>query len=215
MSGSLLREGAEQQPMPAVFIDKDGTLVDDVPFNTDPARIRLASAAASALRLLREQGYRLFVVSNQPGIARGLLSEAQLHRAFAHILCLLSPDTGPAHPLLDGFYYCPHSPPSTADQHHNLTSACCCRKPAPGLLLRAAREHHLQLTKSWMIGDILDDIEAGHRAGCRSVLINNGNETLWQPGRLRTPDGIVSGLYEAAQMIVQTAAAERAHLHDA
>ncbi len=190
---------------PAVFIDKDGTLVEDVPFNADPAKIRLTPGAAGALALLRRHGFRLFVISNQAGVARGLISEAQLHQAYAHMVRLLGDQdsVAPVLPLLDGFYYCPHS---TEGRITALVRACYCRKPAPGLLLRAAREHRLSLARSWMIGDILDDIEAGHRAGCRAVLIDNGNETQWQRGAHRTPEGIVRNLQEAAERIIELSA---------
>jgi len=182
---------SERQRSPAVFIDKDGTLINDVPYNTDTAKIRLMPGVVSGLKLLRESGLRLFVISNQPGIAMGLLDTSQLSRAYTFIVDLIAEEvTGHVNDLLHGFYFCPH-----------LANACGCRKPAPGLLLRAAREHDLLLEQSWMIGDILDDVEAGHRAGCRSVLINNGNETEWKQGPLREPDAVVTRFDEAAMLI--------------
>ncbi len=180
----------------AVFLDKDGTLIDDVPYNADPDRIRLAQGAGAALRRLLQSGFRLFVVSNQSGIARGLFDEAALAAVRDRVAQLLARDDV----VLDGFYYCPHAPPSSG------APACRCRKPAPGMLLRAAREHGIALEHSWMVGDILDDVEAGRRAGCRTVLIDNGNETAWTPGPLRRPDWRAPGLPQAAALIVQSAA---------
>jgi D-glycero-D-manno-heptose 1,7-bisphosphate phosphatase len=100
--------------------------------------------------------------------------------------------------VLDGFYYCPHSPDGVITRY---AIPCTCRKPMPGMLYRAAREHGLDLAQSWMVGDILDDIEAGRRAGCRTVLIDNGNETEWKRSPLRTPHLTAPNLYTAAAMI--------------
>jgi D-glycero-D-manno-heptose 1,7-bisphosphate phosphatase len=158
--------------MKAIFLDKDGTLIDDFPFNVEPRRIRLVSGAGPALRLLAGLDYRLFVVSNQSGIALSL----------------------------DGFYYCPHHPLGTVSDY---AFACACRKPSPGMLLRAAHEHGIDLRASWMIGDILHDVEAGNRAGCRTLLIDNGNETEWRLGPRRLPTRIAPDLYSAAMLIAQ------------
>jgi histidinol phosphatase-like enzyme len=100
---------------------------------------------------------------------------------------------------VDAFYYCPHLP-----QGPNVRYAvrCLCRKPQPGLLRRAASDWQIDLERSWLVGDILDDVEAGHRAGCRSVLIVNGNETEWRFGPYREPDGQARSLRQAAQAIL-------------
>ena len=168
----------------AVFLDKDGTLVEDVPYNVDPARVRLAPGAAAALAALHAAGYRLAVVSNQSGVARGLFPEAALAAVWRRLAELL-----PGVPLA-GCYYCPHHPAGAAPAY---AVECDCRKPAPGLVLRAARELGVEPRRSWVVGDILDDVEAGRRAGCRTVLIDNGHETEWDlsPGRrphFRAPD---------------------------
>lgn len=176
-----------------MFIDKDGTLIENVPYNTDPTKIRLMPGVARGLMLLRESGNRLFIISNQPGIALGLFDAMQLSRAYEFIIELIAKEiAGRVGDLIHGFYYCPH-----------VANACECRKPAPGMLLRAASEHGLLLAHSWMIGDILDDIEAGRRAGCRSVLIDNGNETEWKQGPMRKPDAVVARFDEAAALIHQ------------
>ena len=176
---------------PAIFIDKDGTLIENIPYNADTAKIQLLPGAVNGLLRLREAGFRLFVISNQTGIALGLLTESQVLQAYACIVDLIAEEAGRhGKDLLDSFYYCPHA-----------QDECDCRKPAPGMLLRAAREHGVPLAHSWMIGDILDDIEAGHRAGCRAILIDNGNETQWEPGPMRLPDAVVARLDEAAALI--------------
>lgn len=196
----------------AVFLDKDGTLIDNVPYNADPARIRLTRGAGPALRTLQRLGFRLLVVSNQSGIARGLIDESAMAGVRERIDQLLLQDEV----RLDGFYYCPHGPQAsdeqaacdtnTASQDSELrlaryALACDCRKPAPGMLLRAARDYGLALPQCWMVGDILDDVEAGRRAGCRTVLIDNGNETEWIDSPLRRPHWRAQDLPEAARQI--------------
>jgi histidinol-phosphate phosphatase family protein len=179
----------------AVFLDKDGTLIEDIPYNVDPEKIRLAPGAAEGLAMLHESGYRLVVVSNQSGVARGHFAEQALAGVERSLRRLLEAFGVP----LDGFYYCPHHPDGTVAPY---AVECSCRKPAPGMLRRAAAELRLDLSESWMIGDILDDVECGRRAGCRTVLIDNGNETKWKSGRRRRPHHVVADLAEAARRIV-------------
>lgn len=178
----------------AVFLDKDGTLIENVPYNVDPERIRLAAGAAEGLPRLQVAGYRLFVISNQSGVARGLFAEEALGAVRDRLQQLLA-EIGVE---LDGFYYCPHHPEGVVPRY---AVACECRKPAPGRILSAAREHGIALGQSWFIGDILDDVEAGHRAGCRTVLIDNGNETEWRRNPLRWPEHLAGDLAEAARLI--------------
>jgi len=174
----------------AVFLDKDGTVLVDVPFNADPRRMRFAPGAEAALMRLGGLGMPLFIVSNQAGVARGLLTEDDLHviedelaRRFAACGATLA-----------GCFFCPHD------------GGCGCRKPAPGMLLRAALSHRIDLSESWMVGDILDDIEAGRRAGCRTILIDNGNETQWRMSARRMPHHRVRDLDAAAAVIAALAA---------
>jgi histidinol-phosphate phosphatase family protein len=188
----------------AVFLDKDGTLIDDVPYNVDPRLIRLAPGAAAGLRRLHEAGYRLVVVSNQSGVARGFFSETALAGVEARLRGLIEE----AGAELAGFEYCPHFAGSIVAEY---AVACDCRKPAPGMLLRAARRLVIDLKRSWMVGDILDDVEAGHRAGCRSILVDNGNETEWDLGPGRRPEFLADDLGDAARWIVMAdRAADRA-----
>jgi histidinol-phosphate phosphatase family protein len=178
----------------AVFLDKDGTLIDDVPYNVDPERIALASGAGPALRELAARAFRLVVVSNQPGVALGRFGEHDLAAVERRIQELLAP-SGVA---IDAFYYCPHLPNAASARY---AVRCLCRKPQPGLLQRAASELELDLAASWLIGDILDDVEAGNRAGCRSILVCNGNETEWRIGAYRAPFRHARSLREAVRLI--------------
>lgn len=161
----------------AVFLDKDGTLVRDEPYNVDPAKVVFEDHVFEGLRTLQGDGYRLVIISNQPGLAMGLFSQTELDALVRYFEDRFA-ENGV---MLAGFYYCPHLPATPG-------AACDCRKPEPGLLLRAAAELHIDLSRSWMVGDILNDVEAGNRAGCRTVLIDNGNETEWETGPNREPD---------------------------
>lgn len=179
----------------AIFLDKDGTLVDDVPYNVDPDLVRLTPGAGRALRLLVEGGYRLVVVSNQSGVARGLFEESALEAVEQRLRSLLR-DEGVS---IDGFEWCPHLVGGSVGRY---AVACDCRKPAPGLLVRAAGRLGIDLRRSWIVGDILDDVEAGHAAGCRAILVDVGSETRWELTPTRTPDAIVTSLEDAARAIV-------------
>lgn len=180
--------------MKAIFLDKDGTLVDDLPYNVEPRRIRLVSGAGAALRLLARLDYRFFVVTNQSGIAHGCFGEDAMGPVADRLSDLLFRENL----ALDGFYYCPHHPLGTVGSY---AMVCACRKPSPGMLLKAAHEHDINLRESWMIGDILHDVEAGNRAGCRTLLIDNGNETEWRLGPRRVPTRMAPDLYAAAVLI--------------
>jgi histidinol-phosphate phosphatase family protein len=186
--------------MKAIFLDKDGTLVEDVPYNVDPDLIRLAPGALEGLSVLHFAGYDLFVISNQSGVARGLFPESALEHVERRLRRLLDAAGVP----LAGFYYCPHHPEGALREY---AMACACRKPEPGLILRAAREHAIETARSWFVGDILDDVEAGRRAGCRTVLIDNGNETVWKPGLMRRPHLVAADLAQAARLILAADAA--------
>jgi D-glycero-D-manno-heptose 1,7-bisphosphate phosphatase len=179
----------------AVFLDKDGTLIPDIPYNIDPQKIVLSDDAVDGLVLLQQQGYQLIIVSNQSGIARGYFTEDKLI-AVADKLKELFMQNGLK---LDGFYYCPHHPKGLL-AGYNIE--CECRKPAAGMLLKAAADHHINLQNSWMIGDILNDVEAGNRAGCKTVLIDNGNETEWVEGPYRKPTLVCTTINQATRALL-------------
>jgi len=181
--------------MKVVFLDKDGTLIEDLPYKVDPNRIRLMTGAASGLAKLVRAGYSVVIVSNQSGIARGYFDEQALIRVWAKIQSLVKPSGG----VIADFLYCPHHPAGTIPAY---AIDCACRKPKPGLLFKAARRYPVNFEASWMIGDILDDVEAGNRAGCRTILINNGNETEWQLTAGRQPSYLARNLEKAADLIL-------------
>jgi histidinol-phosphate phosphatase family protein len=178
-----------------VFFDKDGTLIEDVPYNCDLTRMRLLPGVAEGLQVLSKAGYRLAVISNQAGVAYGFFTEQFLTAAERRLRALLD-DAGVP---LDGFYYCPHHPDGKIDTY---AVSCECRKPKAGLLRRAAAELGVDLRECWMVGDILDDIEAGRRAGCRTVLIDNGHETEWVWSPDREPHVVATDVRRAADCIL-------------
>jgi D-glycero-D-manno-heptose 1,7-bisphosphate phosphatase len=194
MGPRVLRRPFMAMKNSAVFLDKDGTLIRNVPNNVDPSKIKL-SPGAWGLKALSDAGYRLVVVSNQPGIALGYFSEGNLEEVGGKITGLLAA----LGVRLEGFYFCPHHPSGIIAA---FSGRCLCRKPEPGLLLKAALDLGLDLASSWMIGDILDDVEAGRRAGCRTVLIDNGNETEWALSDWRMPQAVAVGLADAAAKIL-------------
>jgi len=191
----------------AVFLDKDGTLVPDLPYNVDPCAIELAPGAGEALRRLQRAGFVMVVVSNQSGVARGYFEERDLEPVRARLEELLARERVA---LLD-FLYCPHHPEGT---RLGYALECTCRKPAPGLLDVAAAKHGIDLAASWMVGDILNDIEAGRRAGCRTVLVDNGGETEWRLGPDRVPHVRAIDLGHAAASILAAEAEDAGWDHE-
>lgn len=181
----------------AVFLDKDGTIIRDVPYNADPDFVELVPGCANALSMLKQSGFLLILVTNQSGVARGLFAENDLVPVFDKIDLLLAG----AGVKFDDHFYCPHHPQGTVPAY---TSDCSCRKPLPGMLFEAALKWEIDLNNSWMIGDILNDAEAGNRAGCKTILLNTGNETEWIQGPYRKPYQIASSLTEAATLIINS-----------
>jgi histidinol-phosphate phosphatase family protein len=182
--------GARMSGTAAVFLDKDGTLIEDVPYNVDPALIRLTRGAGEGLRMLRDAGFRLFVVSNQSGVARGFFSEEALGPVKARLHELLR-DEGVE---IEAFRWCPHHPAGAVDRYR---IACDCRKPRPGMITSLAAEHGIDLARSWMIGDTPADAEAGRLAACRTILVGQADIHQSSP-----PEHVVPDLVEAARIIV-------------
>ncbi len=147
---------------PAVFLDRDGTIVEDQGYLRDPADVHLLPGAAAAIRRLNEAGLPVVVVTNQSGIARGRLTEADYEATARRLDGLLA--AGPAR--LDGRYHCPHLP--------EITGPCECRKPGALLYERAARDLGLDLGRSWWVGDRPRDLEAAARFGGRGILVLTG-----------------------------------------
>jgi D-glycero-D-manno-heptose 1,7-bisphosphate phosphatase len=154
----------------ALFLDRDGVIVEDVAAVVNPAALRLLEGAPEAIRRAKEAGLAVVVVTNQPIVARGLASEDDVltvHSALDSLLRARGAE-------IDAFFFCPHHPRATVDRYR---VACKCRKPRPGMLRRAASELNVDLRASVMVGDRISDVEAGARAGCRTILVETGMHT--------------------------------------
>ena len=177
----------------ALFLDRDGTLVEPRHYPSRPSDLILHAGIGPLLRIFQDAGWELVVITNQSGLARGYFTEDDLEKMHAWLREML----GEWGIELNSIQFCPHHIEGTVP---HLAVACACRKPEPGMLLNAARERRLDLTQSWMIGDILDDIEAGKRAGCRTALVDLGTESLPESD-LRWPDIVASTTAEALEQI--------------
>lgn len=176
---------------PAIFLDRDGTVNVEKHYLHLPQDWEWIPGAVEALIQLKSAGYLLIVISNQAGIARGYYRESDLLELHAWVNHQLSP----VHAAIDAFYFCPHHPDFSK-------GACDCRKPLPGLIHRAVQEWNVDITRSWMIGDKLSDVQAGFAAGCRSILVQTGYGAEISQGRLPEDVFITRDLASAAQVVL-------------
>jgi heptosyltransferase-2 len=204
---ALLRSGAGGRAgaagRPAVILDRDGTVNEEVGYIGSPEQLRLLPGVTAALRRLQEAGYCLIIVTNQSGVARGYFDERALQRVNGHLLHLLAEEGV----RVSGLYYCPHHPTEGSPPYRQ---ACACRKPGGELVRRAAEEHGLDLARSYVIGDHTGDVLLGRAVGARTVLVLTGHgreeagKVAGTPGAV--PDSIAADLAEAAGWILSEAA---------
>lgn len=155
----------------AVFLDRDGTINKHVGFLRNIEELELLPGVAEAIRRINQSGYLAILVTNQPVIARGEVTVEQLQEIHNKMETLLGREGA----YLDAIYYCPHHPnKGYAGEVPELKINCDCRKPKPGMLLQAAKDYHIDLAASWMVGDSEHDIRAGEAAGCNTALVENG-----------------------------------------
>ncbi len=147
---------------PAVFIDRDGTIIHDADYCSDPKQVQVFQGAPEALRRLREKNYKLIIITNQSGIGRGFFTVAQYRAVEAEVLRQLGDG------LIDATYFCPDVP--------GIPSKC--RKPAPGMILQATGDHGVDLAHSFFIGDKEIDMECGHNAGVRTIRVRTGFDKM-------------------------------------
>ena len=157
----------EKKRRAAIFLDRDGTINEEIGYMDRLEKLRLIPGAAEAIRRINASGMKTVVVTNQSGVARGIFTESFVAEIHARLGEMLRAEGA----SLDGIYFCPHHP---TEGRGDYLRGCECRKPAPGLLLRAAAELRLDLSHSWMIGDTLKDIEAGGWAGAQGILVRTG-----------------------------------------
>jgi D-glycero-D-manno-heptose 1,7-bisphosphate phosphatase len=184
----------------AIFMDRDGTISEEVGYVNHISRYRLLPRSLEAIRLINEAGLMAIVTTNQSGVARGYFSQDLVEAVHARLLSLAAG----AGARLDAVYYCPHHP---AEGSPPWRAACDCRKPKPGMILRAAREHGIDLERSYVVGDSVVDIEAGAAAGVRGVLVLTGygrGLLEHQKERFRTPPAhTADDLLEAVRWILE------------
>ena len=171
----------------AVFIDRDGTMAEDVNYCCCPEDLKLFLSTAKAIKLLNQNGLKVIVVTNQSGIARGYFTEEMLAKIHDKMESELAKEG--AH--VDAIYYCPHHP----------DDGCNCRKPKPGLIFQAASAHHIELKHSFVIGDLQMDIDLSKAVGCRSILIGTSSS---MDDEIAKPDLVLPDLLKAAQAIVKS-----------
>ncbi len=182
----------------AVFLDRDGTVNEEVGYLRNAADLRLIPGAGAAIKRLNDAGLLVVLVTNQSGIARGYFSEEQLLEIHERLKQMLQQDNA----RLDAIYYCPHHP--TAGNSH-LTKECDCRKPGTGLIDLASRDLHIDIGQSYVVGDKWSDVELGQRAGAHSILVRTGygsDEEGARPSHLKDPDFIAHTITEAAEWII-------------
>ena len=179
----------------AVFIDRDGTIAEEVGYLNHISRFRMFPFAAEAIRRLNQAKLPVVVITNQSGVGRGYFPESLVQTAHEKMIQQLAAQ----HAQIDGIYYCPH----------NGADGCDCRKPRPGMLERAAREHRLDLQRSFVVGDRYVDIELAHAVGARGVLVRTGygeGEVVWHSATWpKKPHHVAENLSAAADWILRQA----------
>jgi mannose-1-phosphate guanylyltransferase/phosphomannomutase len=185
---------------PAIFVDRDGVLNEEVNGVHTPDQLALLEGVGQALRLANKAGIPVICVTNQPDIAKGLITSDDLEEVHAALDTRLAE----AGAYLDDLYYCPHYPEKGwPDEVVDLKIECCCRKPQPGMLIDAARSHNLDLAGSWLIGDRYADIAAAHAAGARGALVQTGHAGNDKTRYTVEPDAIFTDLPDAIKCIVE------------
>lgn len=170
----------------AIFVDRDGTIMEDADYCSDPKQVRVFPGAPNALRRLKAAGYKIIVITNQSGIGRGFFTVEQYRAVEAEMLHQLGDG------LIDATYFCPDVPGKPSK----------CRKPAPGMVLQAAREHDVDLSRSFLIGDKEVDAACAHNAGVRAIRVRTGFDRATQGS---CADWVAEDLPAAAEIILSCA----------
>lgn len=192
-------QGSRRRGVPAVFLDRDGTISEEVGYINHIERLRLYPWAAEAILKLNRAGWPVIVITNQSGVARGYFTEKLIQEVHERIASELAARGA----KVDAFYYCPHHPTGQV-QVYRLD--CRCRKPLTGMVEEAAQRFHIDLTASYIVGDTYRDMQLGFSAGLRTILLLTGygrGEYEHQRHRWpRMPDGIAENLLEAVEIVL-------------
>ena len=181
----------------AVFLDRDGTLNEDPGYLGDPEKLKLFPGTGKALSVLKNKlNFKLIVISNQSGIARGLLTDENVIAVNNRINELLIPDDV----MIDAFFYCPFHPDFSNPED------CTCRKPSPEMVFRAAKDMNISLERSYFVGDAVSDIECGKNAGLKTILVKTGygeESFLMLQNQNNFPTFVAQNILDVAQIIKQ------------
>ena len=180
---------------PAIFLDRDGTLVPDDEHAGNPSRVVLLDGVPASLRRLRDAGYRLVVATNQGGVARGRFTEADVDSVHARVAQLVDSATGLKR-TIERFYYCPFHPKGTIAEYSREHPW---RKPRPGMLQQAAQDMELDVERSWLVGDSPRDIAAGRAAGLRTILVSRDRTRIAEAA----PDYSAASLAEEVELVLR------------
>ena len=172
---------------PAIFIDRDDTIMEDCVYCSDPKKVKIFPGVPEALRRLKISGFKVIIITNQSGIGRGLITADQYRAVEAEVLRQLGGD------LIDATYFCPDVPGQQSTH----------RKPAPGMVIDATREHHIDLSRSFLVGDKEIDVECAHKAGVRAIRVRTGIQQDIEQSRA---DWIAADVPEAVEIILQVTA---------
>ena len=187
----------------AVFLDRDGTIIEDIGYLDECSKIRFLPRVGEAIKLLTENGFRVIITTNQSGIARGYFTEETVREINRYIQEYLAKQGA----FIDRTYYCPHHIEGTIEEYKK---DCHCRKPNPGMIQKATGEYDIDLKGSFVIGDKISDIEAGRRAGCKTVLLIDQGHLDKETALM--PDYVAADLYEAASWLVNFSRQKETHL---
>jgi D-glycero-D-manno-heptose 1,7-bisphosphate phosphatase len=178
-----MQESSPTKKSRAVFVDRDGTIMNDADYCSDPKQVQVFQGAPEALRRLKDKDYKLIIITNQSGIGRGFFTVEQYRAVEAEVLRQLGDG------LIDATYFCPDVPGAPSK----------CRKPAPGMILQAARDHDVDLARSFFIGDKEIDVECGRNAGVRTIRVRTGFDKMTDG---RCADWVAEDLNHAADIIL-------------
>lgn len=173
---------------PAVFLDRDGTLIEEANYLSRPEQLKLFAFAAAAVRLLNENGFLVVLITNQSGIGRGFFNENDLRAIHEKLVA----DLAAQNARLDAIYFCPHAPEND----------CVCRKPKTGMIRQALVDFSIDLENSWVIGDKAIDVELGFNAGTKTALVLTGYGISEREKLSEKPDFVAGNLLEAAEKII-------------
>jgi len=188
-----------------VFLDRDGTIIEERGYLNHPDALELIEGAAEAVALLNRSGLKTIVVSNQSGVARGYFPESLVARVHGKMVALFNEKGA----RLDAIYYCPHHPCAGEPPYRK---DCECRKPGIGMIDRAAREYSIDVSRSYLVGDKMSDVQTAVNAGCKAILVMTGyGKGEWEFNRerlKRAPDYLAADVIEAARWIIKDAAVD-------